>query len=268
MRNATTTVRGRPPPAHYNKGDGEGTVTMAGFFYNLGRMIGPKVRQANWAYRALAGTEAESIDAEMAVGRDLAQAFLHQLEPDPDPAAQELLDHVGPRLVACLRERRWRFRFRSVLAPEVNAFALPGGVVFVTRRLLLTCADDLDGLAFVLGHEMGHVVRRHAIERVMAQSFVGGVLGRLPLGGGLVRSQVAALLGTLLRQGYSREQELDADACGVELARAAGFDPAGAKRVLIRLGAGGDADPLLASYFASHPPLAVRLERLTTDSGC
>ncbi len=240
---------------------------MAGFFYNLGKLVGPKVRQANWVYRSLAGTEAESLDAEHAVGRDLAQAFLLQLELDRDPAAKQLLDHVGGRLTPCLRQRRWRFRFLPVLAPEVNAFALPGGYVFVTRRLLELCGADHDGLAFVLGHEMGHVVRRHAIERMMANTFVSGVLGRLPLAGGVLRGQVAAVLSTLLHQGYSREQELDADASGVELARAAGFDAAGASRILLRLGAGGGADPLLAGYFASHPPLDERLAQIKAVTG-
>jgi predicted Zn-dependent protease len=95
---------------------------------------------------------------------------------------------------------------------------------------------------------------------MMADSFLSGVLGRLPLGGGLLRPQIAALLSTLLRQGYSQEQELEADAAGLELARAAGFDAGGARRVLARLGA--PADPLLFSYFATHPPLEVRLAHL------
>lgn len=237
---------------------------MSGFFYNLGRMVGSKVRQANWVYRSLTGTEAESIAAEMAVGRDLASAFLQQMEVDPDPEAIQYLDALGARLVPCLRQQQWSFRFLSVLAPEVNAFALPGGYLFVTRRLLQICADDPDGLAFVLGHEMGHVVRRHAIERMMANSLLSGVLGRLPVAGGALRGQVVSLLGTLLRQGYSREQELDADSCGFDLVKAAGFDPQGATRVLLRLGSFGTADPMLSGYLASHPPLEVRLAQLRT----
>jgi predicted Zn-dependent protease len=235
---------------------------MAGFFYRLGRMVGPRLRKANWVYRSLTGTAAEAITAEHAVGRDLAQAFLQQLETDGDPAVRARLDALGARLSACVRERRWRFQFLAVRAPEVNAFALPGGFIFVTRRLLAECGPDQDGLAFVLGHEIAHVIRRHAIDRLMAGTLVSGVLTRLPLGGGLVRSQVAALLSTLLRQGYSQDQELEADAVGLKLARAAGFDGAAAGRLLARLAAGRAADPLLFSYLSSHPPLEVRLRQL------
>ena len=147
-------------------------------------------------------------------------------------------------------------------APELNAFALPGGYVFVTRRLLDCCGWDHAELAFVLGHEMGHIVKRHAIERLMANTVFDGVVSRLAVGGPLVRPHVAALLSMLLHQGYSREQELEADAFGVRVAQTAGYDPAGGRRVLVRLAAESAAQPLLAGYFASHPPLEVRLRQL------
>jgi predicted Zn-dependent protease len=237
---------------------------MAGFFYNLGRLIGPKVRKAEWVFRSVAGSEAEAVRAEQAVGRDLARALLEQLEADPDPAAREHLDYLAAKLTGGLRDLRQGFRFQAVRAPELNAFALPGGYVFVTQRLLDVCSWDHAELAFVLGHEMGHVVKRHAIERLMANTLFNGVAARLPVGGPLLRPHVAALLSTLLHQGYSREQELEADAFGARAARAAGFDPAGARRVLVRLAAESAAEPLLSGYFASHPPLEARLRHLET----
>ncbi len=238
---------------------------MGGFFYNLGRLVGPKLRKANWVYRSLTGTETESIQAEHAVGRDLARAFAQQMVLDPDPAVAQLLDQLGGRLASCLRQRQWSFRFLTVQAPEINAFALPGGFVFLTRSLLELCQWNHDEMAFILGHEMGHVVRRHAIDRLMANSFFSTLLGRLPLGGGPLRPQLAALLSTLLHQGYSQDQELDADAVGVQLARSAGFDAAAAVRLLARLGGDASAGASGFSYFASHPPLDVRtrnIERL------
>jgi predicted Zn-dependent protease len=235
---------------------------MAGFFYNLGRLVGPKVRKAEWVYRSLTGTEAEAVASEQAVGRDLARAFLEQLETEPDPAAREHLDYLAAKLTGGLPDRHWRFRFLAVRAPEINAFALPGGFVFVTRRLLDFCSWDHAELAFVLGHEMGHVVKRHAIERLMANALFNGVAARLPVGGAVLRPHVAALLGTLLRQGYSREQELEADTFGARAARATGFDPAAGRRLLVRLAAESAAEPPLSGYFASHPPLDERLRNL------
>jgi len=229
------------------------------FFYRLGQSLGGKMRRANWLYRSLAGTEAEAFTAEHAVGRDLARAFLAQLPRDPDPAAQQALDAVGGRLASCLRDKHWRFVFVPVQAPQVNAFALPGGFVFVTRPLLQACAGSPAELAFVLGHEMGHVVRRHAVDRLMADTLVGGLKARLPTAGTAVRAQVAALLGKLLHQGYSREQELQADVTGLQLLRAAGYDASASLAVLRRLAAGSAAEPLAFSYFSTHPPLPVRL---------
>jgi beta-barrel assembly-enhancing protease len=241
---------------------------MAGFFYNLGRLVGPKVRKAEWVVRSLTGTEAEAIVAEHAVGRDLARAFLEQLEPEPDPAAREHLDYLAARLTAGQRDGQRGFRFLAVRAPQLNAFALPGGFVFVTRRLLDVCSWDHAELAFVLGHEMGHIVKRHAIDRMMANALFSGVVTRLPIGGAILRPHVAALLTTLLQQGYSRDQELEADAFGVRAATAAGFDPTAGQRVLVRLAADSAAEPLLAGYFASHPPLAERLRHLETMTAC
>jgi predicted Zn-dependent protease len=237
---------------------------MAGFFYNLGRLVGPKVRKAEWVLHSLTGSEAEAVAAEQGVGRDLARAFLEQMEPDRDPAAREHLDYLAARLAAGLGGARHGFRALAVRAPEPNAFALPGGYLFVTRRLIELCAWDHDELAFVLGHEMGHVKKRHAIERLMANTLFNGIAARLPVGGSVLRPHVAALLSTLLHQGYSREQELEADAFGVRAAAAAGFDPAGGRRVLVRLAAESAAEPLLGGYFASHPPLGDRLRQLDT----
>jgi predicted Zn-dependent protease len=240
---------------------------MAGFFYNLGRLVGPKMRKAEWVLRSLTGSEAEAIVAEQAFGRDLARAFLAQLGHDSDSVVREHLDYLAAKLTAGLSDRRWGFRFLAVRAPELNAFALPGGFVLVTRRLLDLCAFDHAELAFVLGHEMGHIVKRHAIERLMANTLFNSMVSRLPAGGSVLRPHVAALLSTLLQQGYSREQELEADAFGARTARSAGFDPAGARRVLVRLASESAAEPLLSGYFASHPPLEVRLRHLEPVTG-
>jgi Zn-dependent protease with chaperone function len=124
--------------------------------YNLGRRLGPKLREANWIFRSLTGTEAEAIRAEVAVGRDLERAFLDQMEPSADPHARDLVAELGGRLAARVESREWRFRFRVVEAPEVNAFALPGGPVFLTRSLIQFCDQDRDELER-LGAKTGDV---------------------------------------------------------------------------------------------------------------
>jgi predicted Zn-dependent protease len=225
-------------------------------------MVGPQLRKADWLYRSLTGTEAEAIRAELAVGRDLAGAVAQQLEIDPEPAAGQLLDEVRARLGACLTNRQRQFTVRAVRSPEVNAFALPGGFVFVTRPLLEFCRWDADETAFVLGHEMAHVVLRHAIERLMASSAVRAALSRWGPAGGVLRQPVAGLAAALLNQGYSQDQELEADRLAVRLARAAGFDATAAARLLARLHAPAGDRSVVGSYFSSHPPLEVRRQQV------
>ncbi len=232
---------------------------MAGFFFNLGRMVGGNLRKANWAYRSLAGTPEDAAQAEVAVGRDLARAFAEQAEIDRDPAVEAVLADLSGQLAAGLRRRLYSFQVRGVLAPEVNAFALPGGFLFLTRPLLELCHGDRSELAFVIGHEMAHVIQRHAIDRIMASSTLHAAVGRLTLAGGVLGKSLAGLAASLLSQGYSQDQELEADQIGARLVLAAGLDPSAPARLLERLaGASGELAGL-SKFFSSHPPFAVRI---------
>jgi predicted Zn-dependent protease len=234
---------------------------MAGFFYNLGRKVGPKLRKANWVVRSLTGTEAEAVQAEYHVGRDLAAAYARQAEMDPDPTVTRLFEEIGNRLVACVRDPQRRFCFCAARAQEINAFAFPGGFIFVMRPLLEFCCWDRDEIAFVLAHEMGHVLHKHAINRMMTSSLVSSSLGSLPVGG-VLRAPVLHLAATLLNQGYSQDQEFEADHLGAQLTWAAGFDVAGAIRLMRRLHTVPAQASHISSYFSSHPPVEVRVARL------
>ncbi len=236
---------------------------MGRFFYNLGRTVGPKLRKAQWMWASFAGTEAQALALERAVGVDLASEARLQLPPDPDPRTQATLDAVGRSLCACVANRRCSFEFHAFLAGEPNAFALPGGFIFAARALLELCHWDRSEIAFVLGHEMGHVIRRHAIERIVAASAVSLASRAAP-----VRGVLGTWLRTVgipfLQTAYSRDQELEADRLGLRLAAAAGFEPQAALRLLARLGdLKKSADPsLLGDYFSTHPTSDVRLQTL------
>ena len=235
---------------------------MGGFFYNLGRTVGSQVRKAKWVYNSLTGTEADAIGAENEVGRDLAWAFVQQTPVVRAAAAERFLTDLGARLAGAVAVPGRRFRFALVEGAEPNAFALPGGYVFLTRPLLELCAGDAGETAFALGHEMGHVVRLHAIDRVLADTVLGAGLGKLRLGKGLMGAPFAGLVKQLLHQGYSREQELEADRVGVNLAAAAGFDGRAAVRLLARLAERSGDPSLLGGYFSSHPPFEVRIQNV------
>ncbi|MDW8443337.1 MAG: M48 family metalloprotease [Acetobacteraceae bacterium] len=127
----------------------------------------------------------------------------------------------------CRTGRTTAWTFTLLNTTVINAFAVPGGYIYVTRALMSLCADEAE-LAAVIGHEIGHVIHRHAAQRYDRQvgAQIGGVaaeiLGQVFLG---VRGagQIASLAGQFWLAAYSREQEFEADTYGVRLLRAGGL---------------------------------------------
>jgi predicted Zn-dependent protease len=234
-----------------------------GAFYKLGRLAGVQVRKARWMWASVAGSEAEGIRAEQAVGRDMAAVVLEETPRDSDRTTQALLDEIGAKLAAVVRNRLHRFQTTAIESDRPTAFALPGGFIFIARSLVLLSDRNRDDLAFVLAHEMAHVIRRHAIERLLQQKVVNAVALASPSRGALA-SWIRTVGFRGLERAYSRDEEFEADELGVLLMRAAGFDPAGAIRMLQRLGElDRGADPLgLNRYLSTHPPIDERVKRL------
>jgi predicted Zn-dependent protease len=152
------------------------------------------------------------------------------------------------------KDPRRQFRFSVVSSAMINAFALPGGFVFVTEPLIDLCGADRDEVAFFLGHELGHILRGHARNKLTASTFLNAVGSRLPGAGPMLRQ--------ILNKGYSRELELEADREGVRLARAAGFDPHAAVRALNRLAQISADDTGAMEYFSSHPAISERVREI------
>ena len=232
-------------------------------FYRLGRLAGVQFRKAKWVWQSIAGSEADAIQAEHSVGRDMAAVVLTESPRASDPAAQALLDEVGGQLAAVVRNRLYRFEMTCIQADPPTAFAVPGGFVFVARSLADLCDRDRDEVAFVLAHEMAHVIRRHAIDRLLKQKVLSAAALASP-GRGVFASWIRQVGFQWLERAYSRDEEFEADELGLRLMRAAGFDPAGAVRVLQRLGElDRSPDRLgLGPYLSTHPPVEDRILRL------
>ncbi len=239
---------------------------IVGLFLFFGAKLLPRVgswlggnarkpfRQAKWMWSWFAGSEADSLQAEREYGRECARQFAKQFAGSAARSSQQLVVAVGARLAEAVHDSRREFRFTVVPSPVSNAYALPGGFVFITEPLLHLCGHDQDEIAFFLGHEMGHILRGHAKNQLTASALLNAVTARLT-GAGLMLRQ-------LLNKGYSRELELEADREGARLAGAAGFDRRGAARALARLAQASTSNGGLAEYFSSHPPFDERIRAL------
>lgn len=214
---------------------------------------------------AIVGVDAEE---EAKIGREAAATLLGASPLLEDEAMQRYVNRVG-RWVALQSERpELPWRFAIIDHPNVNAFAAPGGYVFITRGLMFQLRNEAE-LAGVLGHEIMHVVRKHHLEALQSEA-------RLKLAGSVASAAleqrgkdasdyawVAAGAKTLYTRGLDRDDEFDADRMGVVLAARAGYDPYGLPAVLQRLDSMAADDGRLALLFKTHPAPADRLAELT-----
>jgi predicted Zn-dependent protease len=238
---------------------------VSGFLYNLGRQLGhkavPMIRKSKWIWNGLAGTDEEALRAETALGNTLAAELRAFAGPVNDPSLAALLNDLCQRLSACVRDKARTFRCELMQDNSPNALALPGGFIFVSEPLAELCERQPDELAFVIGHEMAHVIRRHVWERMLNETTLcvaSAVTARAgPLGGWLRQQGMG-----LLRSAYSGDSEFEADELGLRLMAAAGFSPAGAITFLQRIQRLGSNPADLGQYFASHPPPSERLAKL------
>ncbi len=233
---------------------------VGSLFYNLGKKAGPGVRKAKWLWGSMTASESEIVRLEHEVGRDLAGEARTQLQLDADAVVEQALGEIGVRLAQCVANKRRSFHFEAFAAGEPNAFALPGGFVFVSRSIVDLC-QGRDELAFVLGHEMGHIISGHAIERIMTNSAVS-VASRTTVVRGVLGGWLRRVGVQFLETAYSRDRELEADRLGVRLARAAGYDPEGSIRLLGRLAElkSATGQEGLGEYFSTHPTFELRID--------
>ena len=230
-------------------------------FYKLGRLAGAKARKVQWMWNSLTGDAERAIAAEYGVGQEMAAVIQERSGMEPDPELRLVLGNARDRLSAVVRNKHHRFTVGLVRDEQPTAYALPGGFIFVTRPLTMLCEHDEDALAFVVAHEMAHVIRRHAIQRVLRQTAFAAASMVAP-GRGSVGPWLRKVGVEWLERAYSRDQEFEADALGSLLTKAAGFDPAGAERLFEQLHtldrkAGG-----LGQYLTTHPPVGERIAAL------
>ena len=218
-----------------------------------------------------------SADQESQLGYQQHQKIVPQFGGAySDPALTSYVGSIGNLLARTSETPDTKFTFTVLDTPMVNAFALPGGYVYVTRGLL-SLADNEAEVAGVLAHEIGHVTARHAAERygqTMAANVFGVGLGLL-LGSDAATDLYAGVVAVALRS-YSREQEYESDLLGVRYMARAGYDPGAMASFLSRLqahsrfeselrGEPGKADQF--DILQTHPRTADRIARAIQQAG-
>jgi predicted Zn-dependent protease len=198
-----------------------------------------------------------SLDKEIALGRQLAQEVERQAKLVDDPLITEYINRVGQNL-ARNSDAKVPFTFKVIDGPELNAFALPGGHIFVYTGLIRV-ADEEDELAGAMAHEIAHVAARHMTcratkgELVSIASALGGIMGGGGWTGYAVR-QAAGFGVPMTFLSFSRHDESEADYLGVQYMYAAGYDPNGAISIFEKMEALERQKPgVISRAFATHP---------------
>ena len=202
---------------------------------------------------------------EIALGREFSREIEREIKLFTDPEVVRYVDELGQTLARHSKRSNIPYYIKVVDTDEVNAFALPGGFLYVNRGLI-SMADTESELAGVIGHEIGHVVGRHGAKALTRQLgleiMLGMISGRNPSGVQRVASQLAGIGGILSMFHYSREAEREADALAVENLREAGYDPEGVTAFFEKLLEINDREPgALALLFSTHPPSRERIDQ-------
>jgi predicted Zn-dependent protease len=214
-----------------------------------------------------------SVNDEIAMGRDAQTRVKQSVPAVSDSGLNTYVVQVGRQLAARARGPRYPYSFSIANYRELNAFALPGGPVWINRGILHAAASEAQ-LAGVLAHEIAHIAQRHAADQITKQLVANGFLGLLGavLGNDPGAARTAQAGARLLAGGYmlkfSRDDEREADAIGLQIMQRAGWDPRGMAEFMETLRREQGRDPGSVEIFlSSHPAPAERAAALRRSLG-
>ncbi|MFP5345218.1 MAG: M48 family metalloprotease, partial [Gammaproteobacteria bacterium] len=221
-----------------------------------------------------------SEEQEIKIGRDAAPQIIKEFGQYEGQALQDYVQRVGEKLAANSHRANLVYRFTVLDTADVNAFALPGGYIYITRGLLAYLDSEAE-LAAVLGHEIGHVTARHSVRQQSAAQAadLGYTLGSilLPELRNQAAQQAFSVVGGALLSGYGREHELEADRLGAEYLARSGYDPQAIIKVIGVLKDQESFERQLAreegrearvyhGLFATHPDNDTRLQQVVASA--
>jgi len=194
---------------------------------------------------------------DVQLGREAAQEVRKEYPTYRNAFVQNYVKQIGERLAAApeARESGFPFTFTVVVSPKVNAFALPGGPMFIFTGLLKN-VDNEAQLAAVMAHEMSHVILRHGTHEASKAKMIEipALLANAVLGNQSLLTRLTALGANSYILKFSRDAESEADALGAHLMAAAGYDPIEMARFFHKLQSiGGQGNSRLAQFLSDHP---------------
>lgn len=215
-----------------------------------------------------------SPDQEIKLGLESAPEMSREMGGELSSSDPRMLEvqRIGQELVADSEAKKspWKFKFHLLADTKtVNAFALPGGQIFLTLGLYNKLQNEAQ-LAGVLGHEMGHVIERHTAQQ-MAKSQLGNLLvvavgtaasDQTGSGGAYSAAAVAAVVNQMFQLRYSRHDELEADTWGLKIMEEAGYDPYSMVKVMEVLKASSGGGGRGPDFFQTHPNPDLRMEQI------
>jgi len=214
---------------------------------------------------------AMTIEEEKKLGKKVFLEMERSVEFVKDPALQTFLDGIGRSLVTQVGATTFEFKFFLIRASEPNAFAVPGGYIFVTTGLIVLAENEHE-VAGVLGHEIAHVMERHVAQMVerskrLSIATIAAVIAGLLLGGGGKASEAAATMAVATSEAlilkYTRENETDADQNGVQYVTKAGYNPKGMIAFLNKISKVSLASATqIPVYLSTHPVTENRISLL------
>lgn len=243
------------------------SIAVLVLFLTAGCAINPVTGKADLVFM--------SENQEIKLGQQYHTQILKQYGKYDSPKLEAYISGLGNELAQVSHRNDLIFRFTVLDSPEVNAFALPGGYIYVTRGILAYLNSEAE-LAGVLGHEIGHVTHRHAVQRHAAGTVAGIFSTAVAIGTGSgAYADISQVFGGALLSGYGRTQELEADARGAEYIAKLGYQSDNMIDVITVLKdqelfakaqakSEGREPPAYHGLFATHPKNDTRLKEAIT----
>ncbi|WP_160154464.1 M48 family metalloprotease [Microbulbifer sp. ALW1] len=219
-----------------------------------------------------------SEEKEIKIGREMHEKLVASTPVYNDPILTAYVEHVGQKVAKASDRPDLTYHFTIIDSQDINAFALPGGYVYINRGLLTYLQSEAE-MAAVLAHEVGHITARHAVRQKTAATGAGvaSVLSVLVTGSGVV-GDVTNLWSTAAVKGYGRDMELEADRFGAQYLYNAGYDPQSMINVIAllkdqetfarrRARVEGKKQTTYHGVFSSHPRNDIRLREVVEAAG-